>query len=326
MTEVNYLKGKDKKPSFSYLLEDQEPSMQINTVFGNMPLGSCLSYQLQDFGRPGTKFFSTRNIVKPAYSLHCSIYLDISIVLPGETAYDFGELSENFASCCKNYLSIESMEAHNMEKRTVLQGECKEWLTEHEKRITASNFGRIIYRIQRPSESMLKSISSRKICLMWEAYHMAKARKKLQEPSVLTRCLRRFQILLCLMLVCLCTHYFLSLEQLQMEKCMTHLKIHLMGFLEIKCPFSKRKDTFVQASSDGTFYLEKRGNSFYLEKETIPVAILFIFKGSLESQASSGVTSCLFPWIKCDQCWENLFLPKLSDFFLKHALPCLASY
>ena len=56
MTEVNYLKGKDKKPPFSYLLEDQEPPMQINTVFGNMPLGSCLSYQLQEFGRPGTKF------------------------------------------------------------------------------------------------------------------------------------------------------------------------------------------------------------------------------------------------------------------------------
>ena len=56
MTEVNYLKGKDTKPPFSYLLEDQELSMQINTVFGNMPLDSCLSYQLQNFGRPRTDF------------------------------------------------------------------------------------------------------------------------------------------------------------------------------------------------------------------------------------------------------------------------------
>ena len=61
------------------------------------------------------------------------------------------------------------------------------------------------------------------------------------------------------------------------------------GLLEIKCPFSKRKDTLVQASGDGTFYLEGRENSFY-QKETIPVAILFKFKSSLESQASSGVT------------------------------------
>ena len=69
MTEVNYLKGKDKKPPFSYLLEDQEPPMQFNTVFGNIPLDSCLSYQLQDFLRPGRKFFYTGNSVKPANSL-----------------------------------------------------------------------------------------------------------------------------------------------------------------------------------------------------------------------------------------------------------------
>ena len=156
MTEVNYLKGQDKKPLFSYLLEDQEPPIQINTVFGNMPLGSCLSYQLQDFGRSGAKFFSTRNIVKPANSLPCSGYPDILIVLPGQAAYDFEEPPENFASYCRKYLSIESTEAHNMERRTVLQGECKEWLNDHEKRITASNFGKIIYRIPRPSESMLK--------------------------------------------------------------------------------------------------------------------------------------------------------------------------
>ena len=74
MTEVNHLKGNNKKPPFSYLLEDQGPPMQIDTVFRNMPLGSGLSYQLQDFGRPGTNFFSTRNIVKPANSLPCSGY------------------------------------------------------------------------------------------------------------------------------------------------------------------------------------------------------------------------------------------------------------
>ena len=74
------------------------------------------------------------------------------IVLPGQAAYDFWELAEIFAFYCRNYLSIESVEAHNMEKRTVLQGECKEWFNEYEKRLTTSDFGK------RPSESMLKSI------------------------------------------------------------------------------------------------------------------------------------------------------------------------
>ena len=35
--------------------------MLINTVFRNMPLGSCLSYQLQDFGRPNARFIHTIN-------------------------------------------------------------------------------------------------------------------------------------------------------------------------------------------------------------------------------------------------------------------------
>ena len=59
MDHVSQLKRQEKPPPFSYLLSDQEPTMLINTVFGNMPLGSCLSYQLQDFGRPNTRFIHT---------------------------------------------------------------------------------------------------------------------------------------------------------------------------------------------------------------------------------------------------------------------------
>ena len=257
MTEVNYLKGKDKKPPFSYLLEDQEPTMQINTVFGNMPLGSCLSYQLQDFGRPGTKFFSTRNIVKPANSLQCGGYPDIPIILPGQTAYDFGELPENFASYCRNYLSIESMEAHSMEKRTVLQGECKEWLTEHEKRITASNFGRIIYRIQRPSESMLKSIFKSKDLSNVRSISHGKSKEKVARTIYSNKMLKKVP------------NFAVNDAGLSVHPSFPFIgatpdgKVYdpsenpPYGLLEIKCSFSKRKDTFVQASSDGIFILKK---------------------------------------------------------------------
>ena len=61
------------------------------------------------------------------------------------------------------------------------------------------------------------------------------------------------------------------------------------GLLEIKCPFSKRKGTFVQASSDGTFYLEEKRNSFYL-KRNHTCGYFVQIQGSLESQASSSVT------------------------------------
>ena len=56
MDEIEYLKNKKTPPFFSYLLCDQEPGLLVNTVFGNVPLGACLLYQLQDFGRPNTVF------------------------------------------------------------------------------------------------------------------------------------------------------------------------------------------------------------------------------------------------------------------------------
>ena len=106
------------------------------------------------------------------------------------------------------------------------------------------------------------------------------------------------------------------------------------GLLEINCPFSKRKDTLVQASGDGTFYLEERENSFYLKRNHTCGYFVQI-------QGQLGITG--LNW--CDFCvylsesnemsveriyfnedfWANNLLPKLSDFFLKQALPCLAS-
>ena len=46
MEQVDNLKRREIPPPFSYLLSDQEPSLSMNTVFGNVPLGACLTYQL----------------------------------------------------------------------------------------------------------------------------------------------------------------------------------------------------------------------------------------------------------------------------------------
>lgn len=47
-----------KPPPFSYLLSDQETSSGINTVIGNVPLGSYLGYQLFDKKKTQTTFNS----------------------------------------------------------------------------------------------------------------------------------------------------------------------------------------------------------------------------------------------------------------------------
>ena len=65
-----------------------------------------------------------------------------------------------------DHIVIDLKEVHALERRTVLQGESAEWIDQHNYRLTASNFGKVYFRVQRPSESMLKSYLCRRICLM----------------------------------------------------------------------------------------------------------------------------------------------------------------
>ena len=47
---------REKKPPCSYLLVDQEAPANVNTVFGNEPIGSILSYQLKDLKEDAVLF------------------------------------------------------------------------------------------------------------------------------------------------------------------------------------------------------------------------------------------------------------------------------
>ena len=47
---------REKKPPCSYLLADQEAPTNVNTVFGNVPIGSILSYQMKDLKEDAVLF------------------------------------------------------------------------------------------------------------------------------------------------------------------------------------------------------------------------------------------------------------------------------
>ena len=49
-----------KKPPASYLLLDQEPTSFVNTVIGNVPVGSYLGYQLFDIDKEAVDFVFER--------------------------------------------------------------------------------------------------------------------------------------------------------------------------------------------------------------------------------------------------------------------------
>lgn len=58
------LSNTQKLPPFSYLLSGQEASSIINTVMGNVPLGSYLGYQIFDNKKSQTIFNVDRPVGK----------------------------------------------------------------------------------------------------------------------------------------------------------------------------------------------------------------------------------------------------------------------
>ena len=165
MEKVDNLTRKEIPPPFSYLLSDQKQSFLMNTVFGNVLLGACLAYQLQDHGRPNTRFVSSRirgNFVADNVTAQCSEFTDLPVGIDNRTSFDLTELNmlnqPDLTSIFTDHIVIDKSESNSLEQRTVLQGESAECLKKHQFRLTALNFVKFNSRIQRPSESKLKNI------------------------------------------------------------------------------------------------------------------------------------------------------------------------
>ena len=127
MDQVVHLNQKETAPPFSYLLSDQEPGLLINTVFGNLPLGACLSYQLQDYGRPNTTFltnYSGGPTPRDSSVPRCLEFPDIPHV--DVVAFDLNEIQALDQTDIIDFfvyrVLIDLKEAHALERRTVLQG------------------------------------------------------------------------------------------------------------------------------------------------------------------------------------------------------------
>ena len=111
-----------------------------------------------------------------------------------------------------------------LEQKTVLQGESAEWVEQDQFRLTASNFGKVYSRIQRPSESMLKSIFCPKDLSNVRAISHGKGKEKVARTIYARKMHKnsKYQVLQYLMLVFPFIQNFLILVQPQMEKCLIH--------------------------------------------------------------------------------------------------------
>ena len=148
MSQVSHLKQKEKPPPFSNIILDQEPVMHINTVIGSVLLGSCASYQLQEFRKANPRFITNFEtmITDNAKRLKCVEFPDVPMLDQEMAYFDIDQFVSNCERCdiAKEYLSrnivIGLASARNLEKRTVLQGDCSEWLSELQHRKNCIKF------------------------------------------------------------------------------------------------------------------------------------------------------------------------------------------
>ena len=142
--------NEEKRSSFTYLLSDQECSTTVNTVFGNVPLGSTLAYQLTDL-----------NPNKTSFNFHCP---DNSLLPPEQHPQDvltfpkipilascnqLFTLPEQFSDTTEpifQKININIEQAWHLQNNTVAQAQNKRWVQEGEIYLTASNFGNMLYR------------------------------------------------------------------------------------------------------------------------------------------------------------------------------------
>jgi len=337
MRHVASMCGREKPPPFSYLLSDQEPSYVVNTVLGNVPVGSPLSYQLQDFGRPNTVFVcnALRLTIGADLRNQCTDFPELPID-PG-TVFDEHNLTvldinnDTSKHHFDEHIMLTIEEARSLEKRTVLQGECPEWLEQHKYRLTASNFAKVVNRVRKPTQAMLRSLFEGSDLSRVRAIAHGRAKEKTAR-SIYAKKMQKsaptFAVFDAGLSVSPAIPYLgASPDGKVYDPIATGSKY---GLLEIKCPFSKRGETLDQAAQDPDFYLFKVGNSYKLKLDHNSGYYNQV-QGQLAITGLRWCDFCVFlsesnemsvDRIVFDQSyWNNELLPKLTDFFLNYALP-----
>ena len=227
-----------------------------------------------------------------------------------DTSRDFFQLN----------LSLYIAEAQALEKITVLQGECKEWLEQHKVRLTASSFGKVCHRVQKPSEAMVKGLFANKNPSKVRAIAHGKAEERAAR-SIFARNMQKVTKTFAV------NPSLPYLGQVLMGRSMILLVTHAMAFLRLSVDFQRE-----QASADATFYLEKIGESFYLKRGHSSGYYVQV-QGQLPITGMKWCDFCVFLSETNEMCvdripfddiyWFTQLLPKLKEFYLDYALKYL---
>lgn len=335
---VTYLKKLAKPPPFSYLLMEQDTPKNIKTVFGNVPVGSCLSYQLFDCANLTTQFKHSLDFF-PNFSDIDNQMCKSFPKLPADDLTIHFDL--DCVSCVtqkdwfNENISISIEDSHVLQKRTVMQYKSAEWQSARKKRLTASNFGKVLARKKPPTEAMFKDIYGTKDLSKVASIQHGLSKEK-EALSIYIKQMKRKIPNFCVFdsgLVVNPKHPHLG--------CTPDGKVFnpalkpCFGLLEIKCPMTQRGKKVEEIVKSHDFYIELKDNSEeYILKREHKFGYFTQVQGQM---ALTGLKWCDFIVYLSDsnemiatrvpfdeEYWTVIALPKLNSFFIK-SIPFLMS-
>lgn len=188
MNICNVLSQQDRPPPFSYLLSDQEYCSTVKSVFGEVPVGSALGYQLKDEGNSSISFtcslsnHSVNAVTSNSTMLEDQCHFPNLPILRIKNNNDYvSSQSEEEKLFVKEFLSVDINKAWNLQTTTISQTQSKEWHLERRYRLTASNFGRILIRKKEPTDKFLSALFQSKIISVPSVLHGQKNEYKARE-------------------------------------------------------------------------------------------------------------------------------------------------
>ena len=212
-----------------------------------------------------------------------------------------------------------------------MQGGCKEWVEQHKTRPTASNFGKINRRIQKPSEAMLSNIFSPPDLSTVTSIAHGRSKEKLARSIYASRMqgqIKNFCVFDAGIVVNPAYPYIGASPDGKVFN--PRISPHY-GLLEVKCPFKQRARTIEEALADPNFYLLFQEEKYLLKRDNA----CDYFEQVQGQMALSGLKWCDFcvfflSQMRCvlqelnviKNIWKKL-LPKLSNFYFQYCLEYL---
>lgn len=319
------IKARSKHIPFTYLTDDKDNSLK-ETIFGTLPEGSPLSYQLQDYHSTSMEF----SAVMPE-NVH--IVTQNALTYPNIPTSNFTSkitwASDMFPQHIISYmqsLDITEAQAIETEAQTVDQANSPLWHQKRKNRLTASKFGEVLNRKSLPSQAFVKNLFSQRNLSNVSSIAYGSSKEDIARQLYIKKMKSRLQHDITvyssgLLINPNCPYLGASPD----GKLIDRSAYDYFGLLEIKCPYSFRNQTPTEAAENPKCCLENQGGRLQLKRSH---NYDFQVTGQM---AIAGVNWCDFVVytnkgifveriLLNKELWNKEMFPKLTEFYINYAV------